>query len=248
MWTVVLALLPVLLVSFFFSGFNAFRVLTIALASALLTEMAMRKILGNRVTLYDGSATITAILIALLVPSTLPSWMIALGSAFGIVMGKEIFGGLGQNIFNPALVGVSFLLLSFPSAREIFLAPTQTLEIVVSIVTLLLGGVFLWTKRLIVWEIPLLYLGAVGLLSIVLIPAEINSLFSKPILLAAFFIVTDPVTTPLTRTGSRRFALGAGLLTAAFRLAVGPAEALTSGILLMNGLSPWLDRPFHPHR
>lgn len=244
----VLALVPALISFFFSSGFNAFRLVTVAAAAALLSEMMIRKIFGRRINLYDGSAMITGILIALLLPPALPSWMVALGSAFAVVIGKEIFGGLGQNIFNPALVGASFLFLSFPAARDFLSTPSQApaVIVIINIIAILLGGALLLMKRLIAWEVPFLYLGAAGLLSLAL--GQDHPLFSSPLLLAAFFIVTDPVTTPLTRTGNRWFALGAGLLSALFRQAMSPVEAFTSGILLMNGVTPWLDQWIHPRR
>lgn len=235
MWTVVLALTPALCTYLFFSGFNGFRVSTVAIATAILTEMAMRKILARRMALYDGSAIITAILLALLLPPGLPSWMIALGSLFAVAMGKEIFGGLGQNIFNPALVGVSFLYLSFPSVRGLVSASPEGVEWMAKSISILLGGTLLYSKRIIPREIPLIYLGAVWIFDFKTLPSNL-------VLLAGVFIVTDPVTTPMTRMGNRWFALGSGLLTVLFRLAMSQAEALASGILIMNALTPCLNQ------
>ena len=241
MWTVVLALAPAFFTFLFFSGSSGLRVSTVALATAILTEMAIRKILGRRITIYDGSAVITAILLVLLLPPSLPSWMIALGSFFAIVMGKEIFGGLGQNIFNPALVGFSFLVLSFPSVQSLLSMPSENPEGIIKSVGIFVGGILLCVKRIIAWEIPLIFLAVVWIF-------DFKTVYSHSLLLAGFFIVTDPVTTPLTRMGNRGFALGAGVLTALFRLVMTQVEAFVSGILWMNALTPWLDRRSHSRR
>lgn len=239
MGMVLLALLPAVFTFFFFSGWNAVRITAIALVSCLLSQWGARKIFGKPASLYDGSAAVTAILLSLLLPPTLPSVAVALGSFSAIVVGKEIFGGLGQNPFNPALVGAAVLWASFPFAG---------METQARATALFLGGVLLIWKRLISWEVPLLYLGSLFAFSWVLRPSGGEIVFSGAALLAAFFLVTDPVTTPLTREGMRWFAFGAGLFSAFFREGTNSSEAVTYSILLMNSLNPWLDRNFRPRR
>jgi Na+-translocating ferredoxin:NAD+ oxidoreductase subunit D len=112
MWTVVLTLLPIVVASVYFFGPRALAVIVAAVAGALATE----RLLGPGGALRDGSAAITGILLGLTLPSGFPLWMAALGGAFGIGFGKLIFGGLGQNIFNPALLGRAFLQAAFPVA------------------------------------------------------------------------------------------------------------------------------------
>ena len=115
--TIVLAsLLPAVVLSFILFRWNAFRVFGISISGALLSEIGMRKIFKTQVTLFDGSALVSALLFALWIPPALPSWMVGIGTLAGLVFGKEIFGGLGQNPFNPALVGAAFLYSSFPGA------------------------------------------------------------------------------------------------------------------------------------
>lgn len=246
MWTSVLSLLPPLLVSLIFSGAPAFRILVVAVSSAVLTEMGVRKLFRKRATLYDGSGVGTALLFALLLPSTLPSWEVALGSAFALIFGKEIFGGLGQNPFNPVLVGCAFLFAAFPASMIPFSNLFQGANPVVLAGAFLASGTILLGARLIHWEIPLLYLGSVSVFSVARGATVQEVFFSGTLLLAAFFLVTDPVTTPLTRSGERWFALGSGFLTGAIHQGTSLGGGVTYGILLMNALTPWFDHWFRP--
>ncbi len=117
MWNVVIALLPALAISFYTFGLPALAVTVTSVAACLLAEWAIdRLLLKRRASLTDGSAVITGLLLAMNVPSILPWWMVVTGAVVAIGIGKMSFGGLGQNIWNPALVGRVFLLLSFPAA------------------------------------------------------------------------------------------------------------------------------------
>lgn len=112
MWTVVATLLPIVAASVYYFGPRALAVIAAAVAGAVLTE----RLFGPGGALRDGSATITGLLLGLTLPSGFPLWMAVLGGAFGIGFGKLIFGGLGQNVFNPALLGRAFLQAAFPVA------------------------------------------------------------------------------------------------------------------------------------
>ena len=115
MYGVIFAMLPALALSLFFFGMDALRVSLVAVVSCLLFEyLIQRYLMKGEVTLFDGSAAITGILLAFNVPAGLPTWLVALGALVSIGIGKMSFGGLGQNPFNPALVGRVFLLISFP--------------------------------------------------------------------------------------------------------------------------------------
>ncbi|MEK7387754.1 MAG: RnfABCDGE type electron transport complex subunit D [candidate division NC10 bacterium] len=116
MWNVVVSLAPVVAAAAWFFGPSAVLVVTAALAGAVATE----HVFGKKGTLGDGSAAITGILLGLTLPAGLPLWMAFVGGVFGIAIGKLIFGGLGQNIFNPALLGRAFLQASFPVAMTTF--------------------------------------------------------------------------------------------------------------------------------
>ncbi len=117
MWNVVVALLPALVVALWTFGLPALTVTAVSIATCLLTEWAIDRLLFRRAcTLSDGSAMVTALLLAFNLPSILPWWMVVIGGIVAIGIGKMSFGGLGCNIWNPALVGRVFLLISFPAA------------------------------------------------------------------------------------------------------------------------------------
>ncbi|MEN8144277.1 MAG: RnfABCDGE type electron transport complex subunit D [Gemmatimonadota bacterium] len=121
MWSVVASLVPVIAASIYFFGPSALLVIAAATLGALLTERAF----GKGGSLGDGSAVITGLLLGLVLPAGIPLWMAFLGGAFGIGFGKLLFGGLGQNVFNPALLGRAFLQAAFPGAITTWPAPAQ---------------------------------------------------------------------------------------------------------------------------
>ena len=116
MWLVVASLVPALVVALYTFGLSALTVTVVCILRCMLTELAIDRIMGRRSTLSDGSALLTGLLLAFNLPSILPWWMAVAGSVVAIGVGKMSFGGLGCNIWNPALVGRVFLLLSFPAA------------------------------------------------------------------------------------------------------------------------------------
>jgi Na+-translocating ferredoxin:NAD+ oxidoreductase subunit D len=125
MFGVVLSLIPAMLVSFYFFGLAAILVTLTAVVSCLFFEYVIQKyLIKGPVTIFDGSAIITGILLAFIVPASLPLWMVVIGSLVSIGMGKMTFGGLGKNIFNPALVGRVFLMISFPVDMNMYPKPT----------------------------------------------------------------------------------------------------------------------------
>lgn len=122
MWTVVASLMPLVAVAFYFFGISAVFVVAAATLGAVFTEA----VLGSKRTLFDGSGTITGILLGLTLPPGLPVWIAFLGGAVSIAFGKAIFGGLGQNIFNPALLGRAFLQAAFPLPMTTWAAPVKS--------------------------------------------------------------------------------------------------------------------------
>lgn len=124
MWTVVWAMIPTWLVGVYYFGLGAVQVTAVAVAAVLFFEWAITKhILKRTPTLMDGSAMVTGILLAMNLPSNLPVYMVIIGAFVAIAIGKLSFGGLGQNLFNPALVGRVFLLISFPAAMTTWPVP-----------------------------------------------------------------------------------------------------------------------------
>ena len=293
---VLLALLPALLVGVWFFGLQALRVTMVAVLGCLVFEWAFLKALKRPGTIGDGSALVTAILLAMNLPSGAPTWMVFVGSFIAVIMSKQVFGGLGTNPFNPALVARVFLLISFPvqmttwaqplgpkvvdaatgatplgamreavslgtPLSEVELTPLLDLFIgarggslgEVSVIALLLGGLFLMWKGLIRWQIPVGMIGTVALITGVahLIAPEsyaspIYHVLSGGLFLGAFFMATDMVTSPVTRKGMLIFGIGCGVLTAVIRLWGGYPEGVSFAILLMNAATPLIDRATQP--
>jgi len=124
---VLLALLPALLCGLYFFGLPALGVILSCVVSAYVSELLCLKAMGKEVRITEQSAAVTGLLLAFCLPPALPLWMAALGSAFAIVIVKHLFGGLGQNVFNPALIGRALILISFPKAMTTFTQPVANI-------------------------------------------------------------------------------------------------------------------------
>ncbi len=127
MWTVNAALLPATLMGVYYFGIPAVMVIVVSILTAVLTEAAVQKMLGKEVTVADGSAFMTGLLIALNMPANIPLYIPAVGSFTAIAITKQLFGGLGYNIFNPALIGRALVLISFPKAMTTYTQPVASL-------------------------------------------------------------------------------------------------------------------------
>ena len=123
MSNVLLALAPVSIFGVFLYGVPALLTILVSVASAEIAETLFRKITGQDFRFKDLSTAVTGLLLALVLPPGVPLWMTALGAAFAIIAAKEFFGGLGANVFNPALIGRAFLIMSFPAAMTVWPAP-----------------------------------------------------------------------------------------------------------------------------
>jgi electron transport complex protein RnfD len=136
MYGVVIAMVPAILVSIWFFGIDAVRVLVLAVAASIFFEWVIQKYLMKETsTIADGSALVTGILLAFNVPSNLPSWMVIIGALVAIGMAKMSFGGLGKNVFNPALVARVFLLISFPVQMTSWPKPRAITEGLADVIT-----------------------------------------------------------------------------------------------------------------
>ncbi len=289
MFTVIAALLPACLAGAWYFGPRAVWVLLVCVASCIACEILSARLIGRDVRVADGSAALTGLLLGMNLPVTTPAWVCVIGSAIAIVLGKMIYGGLGYNPFNPALVGRVALLLAFPTTMTTWVAPlTRRLEwAVVDSVTqatplgvavaeagpppfplwdlfigrtggslgetcvpaLLLGGLVLIALRIIRWQVPVCFLATVAVMAGVthwLAPAQcappLYHLFSGGLVLGAFFMATDMVTTPLSRKGAVLFAVGCGVLTSVIRIWGSYPEGVSFSILIMNSLTPLIDR------
>ena len=300
MLSVILSLVPALAAALWFFGWDAARLTLVCVGTCVVSEAIVRRIMGRDLAVGDLSAVVTGLLLAFNLPPSLPSWMAALGSAFAIVLAKQVFGGLGYNPFNPALIGRVMLLISFPVAMTTWSAwqmpaPLAGADAVttatplgvwkmamnsgaaipfqfdmltalqflqgarngcigeVSAIALILGGLYLIFRRCIPWQIPVCYLGTVAVFAGILRqldPAHnmppLFHLLSGGLLLGAFFMATDMVTTPLTPAGRAVFGVGCGVLTMVIRQWGGYPEGVSFAILVMNAFTPLINRATKP--
>jgi len=293
MWTVVISLIPAGLAGIWFFGKSALEVIILSVLSSLITEGFLQLMTKRKITILDGSAFLTGLLLAYNLPPRVPFWLPIIGGFFAISIGKHVFGGLGQNIFNPALVGRVFLMASWPKYMTTFIKPFDTITSAtplamvkegkilenlsyldlflgkkagcigeVCVAALLMGAIFLLLKGYISWQIPFTYLFTVGLLSYIFgakglfnLPLQTKVAFggdwlfhllSGGLILGAFFMATDYVTSPLTSKGQIVFGIGCGLLTVIIRLWGGYPEGVSYAILIMNAATPIIDRYTKP--
>ncbi len=281
MWLVTLSLMPAGIAGVFIFGLGAFRVIALGVFSAVLTEWLLQLIAKKKATIFDGSAILTGLLLAYNLPAHVPFWLPIAGSFFSIAIGKQIFGGLGQNMFNPALAGRVFLMASWPKYMTTFTKPLnydavtsatplaflkegKTLEHInyldlflgnrpgcigeVCILALLIGAVFLLAKKYISWHIPVSYILTTGIFVYLFAGRSMFSgdwlmhILTGGLILGAFFMATDYVTSPLTCRGQIIFGMGCGLLTAVIRIWGGYPEGVSYAILIMNAATPIIDR------
>ena len=196
MLDVILALIPAFLIGIIRFGYRAAVVALIGVASAVVAEWLYHVVTRSRNTVVDRSAMVTGLLLAMTLPATVPYWQIVIGSFFAIIFAKCLFGGLGQNIFNPALAGRAFMMLIWPVGLTVYktvdgvssatplhhmVMPALPEETVldmflgncmgsigeISALALLLGGVYLVIRKVISPRIPVAYLLTVAVLSLV---------------------------------------------------------------------------------
>lgn len=276
MYIVVLALMLPTAAGVYFFGYHALSVIAVSVAAAVLTEYGVKK-LRKRAFVMDGSAVITGLLLALILPPTIPLWMAAVGSVFSIAIVKEAFGGLGHNIFNPALGGRAFMAACFSVKMTTWVSPTGFSTDAVTTATplsssfiwegdklslyrdlflgntggsigetsallILIGGILLIALSIISWRIPLAYIGTVALLTLALGQDAILNILAGGLMIGAFFMATDYVTSPITNKGRIIFGIGAGILTVVIRRFGGLPEGVCYSILFMNALTPLIDR------
>lgn len=284
-------------------GWGVLINLLVAATTAVTTEAVILKIRRQRLTqLADGSALLTGTLLALCLPPLLPLWMVITGTLFALVFGKHVYGGLGQNVFNPAMVGFAVLVLSFPLAMSQWPAVdadttlTATLAAKSNTVELradwdgisgatpldayrfragqtnaeffiedtqqnwrhwlwinlafLAGGLLLLYSGVIRWQAPVAFLVVLGICAMAFYDAGSSAslgsplfhLFSGAAMLGAFFILTDPVTSPSSARGLLLFGALIGLITFIIRTQGAYPEGIAFAVLLMNATAPLLDQ------
>jgi electron transport complex protein RnfD len=236
----------------------------------MASEYLSRRVLRREQTVGDLSAVVTGVLLALNLPATLPLWQAALGGVVAIVVVKQMFGGLGCNFVNPALTARIVMLISFPvetmgHARNLALpdgvtgaTPLSGGEVSSLLdlffgkvggamgegckIAILLGLAYLLVRRVITPVIPVVMVGTVALFSLLVGENVGVQILSGGLMFAAVFMATDYVTTPITRSGKMIFAFGCGLITFLIRKFGGYPEGVSFSILLMNILSPYIEK------
>ncbi len=308
---VLLALIPGILLYVWYFGPAILVSITLASITALVTESLMLKFRDRPIApfLKDNSALLTAWLLALSIPPLAPWWLIVVGTMFAISISKHLYGGLGSNPFNPAMVGYAILIISFPAHMTHWMTPASLGDIALSFpeqlnyifhgilpvdlkldaVTMatpldtlktqlhmhaqmktildmpiygalagkgsewvsagfLAGGLYLFAKNIISWHIPAAFLATLFITAGIFHLADpahhvapLLHLFSGASMLGAFFILTDPVTSPTTHKGRLIFAFGAGILTYLIRVYGGFPDGVAFATLLMNITVPLID-------
>ncbi len=273
MWTVVISLLPAVLAAVYYFSFRAVAIILVSVLGAVATEYIFQNVRGKEVTIADGSAVVTGVLLALTLPPTIPLWTVLVGSAVAIGLGKQVFGGLGHNPFNPALVGRAFLMAAYPVLMTTWQLDGQTTATPLNLFkmqgimtdvwqlfvghiggslgetsafALLIGFAYLLYKGYVNWRIPAGMIGTVFLLTLVFGQNPIFHLFAGSLMLGALYMATDMVSSPVTKSGRWLFGFGAGLIVVVIRLWGGYPEGVMYGILLMNTAVPLINRYTRP--
>jgi electron transport complex protein RnfD len=292
MLAVVICLLPAVAASLYFFGFRALAVYGLGLAACLTTEALFLKARKKPMTsLRDGSVIITALLYAMVLPPRISLELVIIGGVIAVGLGKQVFGGLGHNIFNPALVGRAFLQIAFPVEMATWTPPASLQVDVATFATplgnlkfqgaiaqgtltpitdlfwgntggclgetsaaaLLLGALFLLYKRIIDWRIPLGIIAALAVFTGVFwlsspdkYASPLFHILAGGLVIGAFYMATDMVTSPITPKGTWVYALGIGVLIGLIRLFGGFPEGVMFAILFMNTFVPLLNRYTRP--
>ena len=272
MQRVCLALVPTLIVATLWYGISALILTAVTVAACVLFEMGYCKLVGRENPTGDFSAVVTGLLLAFNMPAGLPWWMAVVGSFVAIVVVKQLFGGMGYNFANPAIVGRIAMALGYTGAMTTYVFPNNGIDALASAtplavasevgsagyltlligkhggvlgetcaITILLGGIYLiWTK-VISPVIPVTYLATVAVLSVCFGMDPIYQLLSGGLMLGAFFMATDYVTSPTTDKGKVVFGIGLGLITMLIRRFGTMNEGVSFAILLMNLVVPYID-------
>ena len=294
MQLVALALLPTTLFGIWNFGFRALLVVLVTVAFSVFFEWLYDRLMHKKNTINDFSAVVTGLLLALNMPPQIPLWMPVLGSAFAIIVVKQLFGGLGQNFMNPALAARCFLMISFAgkmtdfavdklsgyhcidtvtgatalaelknsgftadsiSVKNLFIGNIHGTIGETSAIAILIGAVILLAFKVIDLKIPLTYIGSFAVFVILYMLGtgkgfDVNYLFSHlfggGLMLGAWFMATDYVTTPITPKGQLLYGCCLGVVTAIFRLFGGSAEGVSYAIIFCNLLVPLIEKVTKP--
>ncbi|KAF0198104.1 MAG: RnfABCDGE type electron transport complex subunit D [Bacillota bacterium] len=277
MRAMLLALLPITMAALWFFRLPALWLLIVSVAAAVASEALWQFALKRPIKIKDLSAVVTGLLFGLSLSPSLPLYIAAIGASFAIIVGKQLFGGFGKNLFNPALLGRLFIVLAFPGTMRPWLTPVDLMTsatplqihraggAVASLVDLFTGHVpgsigetsvlalvisFIWLaqQKFANWRIPVGSMAVVAALAIVVGQDPLFHLLSGSLLLGAFFMATDPVTSPRTQTGRWIFGvlIGGGIM--AMRFFSPLPEGTTFAILGLNAAVPLINRYTAPKK
>ena len=267
---VLIALFPALVISAYLFGGRALVLTSVCMLSAVIWEKLCNIVMKRPDTTHDLSAFVTGMLLAFNLPPTLPYWMAVIGTFVAIVIVKQIFGGLGQNFANPAIVGRIVLMLSFtgpmtnwimPSVMaDVSTAPTPLVDNYrlysywdlfigrcpgclgeVSAAALIAGGIYLVAVRVITPHAPLAFISTAFAFSWAAGKDPLYQILSGGLMLGAIFMATDYVTTPVSKTGKVIFGIGCGIITCVIRFYANYPEGVSFSILIMNIATPYID-------
>ena len=266
---VLIALLPAVIAGCVVFGLRALLVVAVTTAACVFFEWGFEKLCHTPSTISDLSAAVTGVLLAMNLPVSIPLWQAVFGALVAMVAVKGLFGGLGKNFANPAIVARIVLFLAFSSSMTAWVYPDAVSSATplamlakgehVDYLTLLLGRhggcigetcalalllgfAYLLIRRVVTWQTPVCFVGTVFLLSLILGQDALAQVLSGGLLLGAIFMATDYSTSPCTAWGKVLFGIGAGLLTVLIRFYGAYAEGVSFAILFMNILTPYLTR------
>lgn len=295
MLNVLIALSPAFIISMVAFGWGAIITTAVSVVSCVAFEWLIAKyIMKQESTIGDLSAVLTGLLLAFNLPSNLPIWIVIIGALVAIGVGKMTYGGLGQNLFNPALVGRVFLLISFPAQMTTWPKPmgfsgsyldaetaatplsmmkegghafsdllTAFLGVggegiggslgEISALALIIGGIYLLCTKTITWHIPVSIFCTVACFSGILYAFGIGAdplthLLTGGLMLGAIFMATDYVTSPMTPMGQLIYGFGIGVIVIIIRTWGSYPEGMSFAILIMNAVTPLLNKYIHPKR
>ena len=275
MLMVVIGLLPATVFGIWnFRHENAWILVVVTTAAAVLAEFIWEKLMHKPITVNDFSAVVTGLLLALNLPPTLPWWMGVVGAVFAIIVVKQLFGGLGQNFMNPALAARCFLLICFTGRMTYFVydgvtGPTplanlkageavNTMDMLfgftrgtigeTSVIAIMVGAMFLILMGVIDLRIPGSYIVSFVVFIVLFGGHGLDAqyitahLCGGGLMLGAWFMATDYVTSPITSSGKIIYGICMGLLTGLFRLFGGSAEGVSYAIIISNLLVPLIEK------
>ncbi len=272
MFDVAIAMIPASVYGVYQFGLKALCIMLVTVAGAVLSEYVYESLMGRPITVMDGSALVTGMILALNMPPEIPLWIPFLGSVFAIIVVKQIYGGLGQNFMNPALAARCFLLISFANQMSSFkldgVSGATPLSVLknggrvdvaamfvgkipgtigeVSVIALLIGAVYLLVKKVISIRIPAAYLLSFAVFVFIFgqhDPAYVLAhLCGGGLIFGAFFMATDYVTSPITPKGQIVFGILLGVLTGLFRIFGGSAEGVSYAIIISNLMVPLIEK------